>query len=611
MEKRKVKKSGFILIVCAMLFVSLVLLVILSERKRLDEEFNALVSANLTAYTHIQCNQVTDLIRDVQNSLSAISQMASSPSCTAGDEEISRFLQELGDENEHYQVDYLPLAELEKGSLDAEVSPADAQICQRLLQGEALISDISYSQRLGGYFFGVAQPVIKGGQTAGALRVRVSAALFEDAFHDTSLYRKVLTCVTDADGEILYSNTGAYRSTGNLVASLEADGFSQEDAHAISGLLASHRETAHWVGLRGEDFLISSGAVNGNGWEIVNFLRSPDVLFRSEAMTRRMIFSSCFLILFTAAVSGAMVFTLTRQKRKLGVEQRRYAMLSQFSDTVLFEYCYETDSVEFTPNASQRFLLPELRLEAITSGGRAYTLLHPDDRAVLLDMVSGYPAETQSEQLFYCEVRMMDTKGKYCWHGCQCRYIFSAGAPVLIIGKLVDITDQRSREQALLEQMRRDTLTDTYNKSGEKIINEILTLQSRGLFFMIDLDNFKAINDNYGHAAGDALLSSLGCTLKGIFRSDDVVARIGGDEFVVFIPNSSDKGLAERKAGEILSRIRSLRVEACPELALSVSIGIAVCPDDGADYTQLYAAADKAMYLVKRAQKNGYQFYVS
>ena len=122
---------------------------------------------------------------------------------------------------------------------------------------------------------------------------------------------------------------------------------------------------------------------------------------------------------------------------------------------------------------------------------------------------------------------------------------------------------------------------------------------------MIDLDDFKSINDKWGHEVGDIVLRKVGEVLNKTFRSDDLVVRMGGDEFAVFLQGKVDSELAKKKADMILEEIRNIQVEGVGK-PVSASIGVAISPRDGATFPQLYRAADTAMYRVKKSDKDGF-----
>lgn len=125
-----------------------------------------------------------------------------------------------------------------------------------------------------------------------------------------------------------------------------------------------------------------------------------------------------------------------------------------------------------------------------------------------------------------------------------------------------------------------------------------------GALFMIDTDNFKQINDTEGHMIGDIVLTEMASGMKKIMRDSDVVGRIGGDEFTIFMKNISSVKDAEKKAEELLYMFRHLFQKEKSFLKVTCSIGIAIYPKDGTTFKEIYARADKALYQAKIIGKN-------
>lgn len=176
-----------------------------------------------------------------------------------------------------------------------------------------------------------------------------------------------------------------------------------------------------------------------------------------------------------------------------------------------------------------------------------------------------------------------------------------------------DITEQKKKELALLDQAQKDQLTGLYNKTAtENYIKEFLSdphnIGDHALM-IIDIDNFKTINDTLGHLYGDIVLTRLADKLKPIFRKSDILGRIGGDEFFVFMKNFPNADVVEGKAQEICAAFKNTYSEAEITCSISASVGVALCPVHGTDFETLYRNADVALYLAKNKGKDNYSIY--
>ena len=182
-----------------------------------------------------------------------------------------------------------------------------------------------------------------------------------------------------------------------------------------------------------------------------------------------------------------------------------------------------------------------------------------------------------------------------------------------------DISERRAREEQLSEMAYRDPLTGLPNRSllHDRLAQEIAHAARRasGLAVLyLDLDGFKAVNDTLGHAAGDWLLRDVAARLRGAVRRSDVVARVGGDEFVVVLldPALVRPGGREevgRVADKICHRVAEPYTVDGRAVRIGASIGIAFCPGDGDTPEALLECADRAMYAAKQSGKNGWAFH--
>jgi len=178
---------------------------------------------------------------------------------------------------------------------------------------------------------------------------------------------------------------------------------------------------------------------------------------------------------------------------------------------------------------------------------------------------------------------------------------------------LEDISERKAAEERIQHSAHFDLLTDLPNRRlffdrlGQALIVAHRDDHAGALLFL-DLDRFKEVNDQLGHAAGDTLLIAVAKRLRAEVRESDTVARLAGDEFTVTLPNLRDRDDAAHVADKILAAIAKPFLLAGKELTVGVSIGIALFPEHGNTVEQILNAADKAMYLAKETGRNRYAF---
>lgn len=191
--------------------------------------------------------------------------------------------------------------------------------------------------------------------------------------------------------------------------------------------------------------------------------------------------------------------------------------------------------------------------------------------------------------------------------------IIEDGCVVEVVGTATDITERKQAENRIEQMAYYDYLTKLPNrrlfkqKVKEEIVSSEAHQQSFAILFL-DLDEFKHINDSLGHAIGDQLLTEVGKRLYQSVPENSTVARIGGDEFVILLPEttSSMAGKVAQKIIEVMSE--TVDLVSC-ETIIGTSVGISLYPKDGLDYDTLMKHADSAMYKAKEIHKNNYQFF--
>lgn len=182
---------------------------------------------------------------------------------------------------------------------------------------------------------------------------------------------------------------------------------------------------------------------------------------------------------------------------------------------------------------------------------------------------------------------------------------------ITVINVLVRIKASE-HSKVLEDKADTDLLTDLNNKMAtERKIREYMEKypDKQGVLFVLDVDNFKKINDTMGHAFGDEVLRNLAVRLQSMFRATDIVGRTGGDEFMVFLKDIREVSMIEREGKKIEQFFHQFEVGEYVKYSVTASVGAAVFPGDGKTFEELYKSADNALYVSKRHGKNQLTFY--
>lgn len=235
-------------------------------------------------------------------------------------------------------------------------------------------------------------------------------------------------------------------------------------------------------------------------------------------------------------------------------------------------------------------------------------LIHPDDRYLVKNVIN---AAGHSKTVQHAEFRLAQPEGLIVHQEIK---VPEDNQAAVITGTVQDITHKTALEKQVHRLAYYDTLTGLasrayYEERIDGFIKTAARRQEQFAFMFLDLDDFKTINDRFGHRSGDHFLEAVAQRLKAVVRDIDFIARLGGDEFCIIMDNIQDKDSVAEVAERCLSKVNQpLMIEDHP-LSPKVSIGIAIYPKDGNNEADLMKAADAAMYTAKQAGKQRYCFY--
>jgi diguanylate cyclase (GGDEF)-like protein len=238
--------------------------------------------------------------------------------------------------------------------------------------------------------------------------------------------------------------------------------------------------------------------------------------------------------------------------------------------------------------------------------------VHEEDRERLREALL---ATQQRGDPYELEFRIVDASGRVHWtHARGKAMADGAGSIHRVIGISQDITERKRQEEEARFLAYHDTLTGLPNRRllDDRLRQAVFLAQRRDArvaVMVIDLDNFKQVNDALGHRAGDAVLREAAHRLAGCVRKADTLARHGGDEFVVVIPDQQLDADCQVVAEKILRSLEAPFQVDGREFKIGASIGISLFPADGGDGETVLRNADAAMYRAKQLGRNTYRFY--
>lgn len=295
---------------------------------------------------------------------------------------------------------------------------------------------------------------------------------------------------------------------------------------------------------------------------------------------------------------------------ELRLSLERHSIIMDQTNDIIFEWDIITDKLYLSSNWEKQYgyapITENVRIEIPRASH-----IHPDDMTVFVQLMDAVAAGVPYKET---EFRIADEKGRYRWCKVRATAQFDLdGKPSKAVGVILDIDTQKREAAALQERAARDALTGLYNKTAARARAEtslsLCEAESLSALMILDVDNFKQINNQYGHMFGDAVLVEISARISSLFRGADTIARIGGDEFMIFMPDVHKEDIAVRRAKEMIQTLKDMLKESVEDTCLSCSIGVAFTKGRKTEFQLLFDHADLALYRAKAEGKNQYVCY--
>lgn len=300
-------------------------------------------------------------------------------------------------------------------------------------------------------------------------------------------------------------------------------------------------------------------------------------------------------------------------EKVLRLSEERWKTAVECSCDGIWDINLETKEAWYSPRFFNMF---QFEYNDIPAGNRWDLLVHPDDSDAARSMGKILSREVPPHE-FMLEYRTRRKNGEYIWVQTRAKPVNEENRnPVRMIGVTSDISLQKETEKTLAYQATHDRLTGLPNRYLlDDRLEQHLAQARRGhssfILVALDLDNFKQVNDTWGHSAGDKLLIEFGRKIRACLRDTDTVARIGGDEFIFIYPCQAgkEKATTESVMNRLYAEYQKPILFGETSYTLRSSAGVSFFPLHTADKKKLFELADEALYKAKAKGKNTYAIW--
>lgn len=363
---------------------------------------------------------------------------------------------------------------------------------------------------------------------------------------------------------------------------------------------ASNRLTTVTSLKNGEKYVVYAKSIGLSDWYIIYAMPQTVLEAQIQAGSDRIHLFGTGCLIFIVFVFGVGLYRNHLRYRKLELFKEKFRIATLQSARAAFEYDKKRDSIHLISECEHVHFPKEYM-----SLSELVACVHPADRALYGQAV----IELRRDNVTSTNVRCihMANDDTYRWYHVTATRLANRGAGrALTIGTVEDIDENENERLLLMQRATTDCLTGLNNRAEtEQRICERLAELGDGdhsAFAILDLDDFKRINDIYGHDCGDRALIFFAERLRATFRYGDVIGRLGGDEFVVYMTLTSDKKVLLHRIEELMDSLKMSRCDDEEIPAITCSVGCCIA-SQGDTFEDLYKTADAALYESKTKGK--------
>lgn len=495
---------------------------------------------------------------------------------------------------------------------------------KQAMQGKRNISDVTpYSVLYHQPMISFASPILDSNQQPqGVLYGFYNPQKFAEISSIDTENKNVITVLMDQKGNLLTSSdkSNIFFGSGNL---WENEAFKdhiscekmQQDINSGSSGFQS-------LSIQGEQQLLYYEPIGINQWYTVTAIKKSDLSNNSTSvnqmvmgLTTKIIGFLIFFFLSTIVCKQFFQKRISSTNRELVFSEQRFRIAASMTANIIFDYDISSKTISLSDQGGTKMILDT------KDPNFPKKLLKMDDLPqkesdLIIEIFRNIDMGIETESCIICAGQVNELAQ---WYKIRLTSILDDNKnPIHTVGTIEDISQQKHVEKDLLIRAEHDSLTGLYNRKAaiqriDQVLmdpaNQILMENEVHAVLLIDMDNFKQVNDTLGHLVGDQLLVKFSDLLTKKFRKTDTVCRLGGDEFLIFLPKMNSKEFVLEKSQDLCNAANQFLQGNQDMIAASCSIGIAFAPLHGDTFHDLYHKADLALYHAKRLGKNRCYIY--
>lgn len=499
----------------------------------------------------------------------------------------------------------------------------DAEFFRKYRRDTFNISGVIRSSRVDEELLMLVSPIYRNGHQRGmiyaAYPINNLEQIVGDSLYDAASYIQIV----DEDGDYILSTSHpmSFNEDDNLWDEITKYEFDQEylSEREFAERMSAKSDGVVRISFQGDSRLSYFTHMDIADWSMFVTIPTEEVETSFSSIEHLVIMLS-LLVLISIILAAVFIMRYIRYSMRELIQsaERLYASEETFriafakTKNQIYLYDIQTKTITFNIRSELIASIPEVL--HVPDDIRKLGIVHPDSMEGLLQAFERIAREENTE----CTILIETAEAGYRWMRVTMTNIFTdMGARVRTVGVMEDITELKMKEeqsQQLKQEAEKDALTGLYNrKYMEREVERCLarSRNSRSLqaFMMIDLDNFKTINDRFGHDYGDDVLRDVAGKMRRLFRGTDVISRFGGDEFVVLMKEVDNLDIIKRRAQSLVDQLRCDYEKNGEKIRISASVGVSVFYSDGSTFAELYKKADMALYRVKKNGKSGSAVY--